>query len=217
MVPPQGSNRKSYWPEFSDLKLLDVATRPAFQLTQERRETKELVLNYHATRETKIGYRDYQSGDTIQFTLATPESIQAAVAGAKRMGGHLAGVVFFRWPAANEQLAMNPDEVLRAADVSVNESRVKETILISDGGCAAVKCVDLFLDLANSIVPNPVKYRVRSSAPLEYFLPEQNTPVRMVAPAELEVSLPPYSARGRLYLGRAVSAGPVKFTVEGEP
>lgn len=133
------------------------------------------------------------------------------------MGGHLAGVVFFRWPAPNEQLAMNPDDVLRAAGASVSDSQVKETILVSDGACAAVKCIDLFLNLANSIAPNAMKYRVRSSTPLEYFLPEPNIPVRMVAPSDLEVSLPPYTARGRLYLGRAVSAGPAQFTVEAEP
>ena len=101
MFTPQGSGRKlsflSY--QFSDLKLLDIAAHPAFQLAVERRETKELVLNYRATRQTKIEYREYQPGDTIQFTLATPDSIQIAIAEAKRMGGHAAGVVFFRWPA----------------------------------------------------------------------------------------------------------------------
>lgn len=219
LLATQGSGRKPYFlsPQFSDLTPLDIATHPAFQLAQERRETKELVLNYRATRETKIEYRDYQPGDTIQFTLATPESIQIAVGEAKRMGGHAAGVIFFRWPAANEQLAMNPDDVLRAAGVAVSESRANETILLSDGGCAAVNCVDVFLDIARPNSPSAVKYRVRSSAPLDYFLPEQNIPVRMVAPSELEVSLPPYGARGRLYLGRAVSAGPAKFTVEDEP
>ncbi len=209
MVAPQGLDPKLYYLslQFSDLKLLDIATHPAFLLAQERRETKELVLNYRATREAKIGYRNFQPGETMQFIFATPESIQTAVAEAKRMGGHLAGVVFFRWPAPNEQLAMNPDDVLLAAGGAVSEGRAKQTVLVNDGGCAAVKCVDLFLDIAHAISPNVVKYRVRSSTPLEYFLPEHNMPVRMVAPADLEVSLPPYTARGRLYLGRAVSAG----------
>ena len=114
-------------------------------------------------------------------------------------------------------MAINPEDVLRSAGVPMTESRAKEAVLVSDGGCAAVKCIDLFLDIPNSISPSAVKYRIRSSTPLDYFLPEQNIPVRMMASSELEVSLPPYSARGRLYLGRAVSAGPAKFTVEGTP
>jgi hypothetical protein len=63
---------------------------------------------------------------------------------------------------------------------------------------------------------SPARYRIRASAELEYFLPEKNMPVRLRAPAELELSLPPYCARGRLFLGRAVSVHHSDFTVEEE-
>jgi hypothetical protein len=59
-----------------------------------------------------------------------------------------------------------------------------------------------------------MQYRIRASGELEYFLPEKKIPVRMTGPSELELSLPPYCGRGHLYLGRAVSAQQVKFSVE---
>src|SRR5438045_2806642 len=55
-----------------------------------------------------------------------------------------------------------------------------------------------------------------ASAPLDYFLPERNVPVHLAGASELEISLPPYCSRGRLYIGRAVSLHHAEFTVEEE-
>ena len=42
-------------------------------------------------------------------------------------------------------------------------------------------------------------------------------PVRMTGPSQLELSLPPYCGRGRMYLGRAVTAeSRAESTIEEE-
>ena len=112
---------------------------------------------------------------------------------------------------------MQPDEVLIAAGLTTQARRQRSSVLVIDGGCAAVKCMDVYLQATNPFSPQPVRYRIRGSTELEYFLPEENMPVRMVGPSELELSLPPYCGRGLMYLGRAVTANPARFTVEEEP
>ena len=197
---------------FRDLTPLEIATNPTFQLQTARTQANELVLSYQAMRKIQIGYTKFESGDTVQFILSTPEAIRAAVASAKRMGGLLAGVVFFRWPSSNETLAMQPDEVLNAAGLTAQPRQKSSGIFVSDGGCAAVKCVDLYLENANPFAPKTVRYRIRGSVELEYFLPDEKVPIRMAGPSELELSLPPYCGRGMMYLGRAVTARPAEFT-----
>jgi hypothetical protein len=202
---------------FRDLTPLDIATNAAFGLQATQSPADELVLSYRAARKTRLGYGDFEPGDTLQFILSTPDAIRAAMDSARRIGGHLAGVVFFRWPSSNETLAMQPDEVLSAAGFTTQARGKRSSLLVVDGGCAAVKCLDVYLENANPFSPQMVGYRIRSSTGLEYFLPETNMPVRMVGASELELSLPPYCGRGRMYLGRAVTANPAEFTVEEEP
>jgi hypothetical protein len=210
---PSQPNRVRYV-FFRDLTPLDIAANSAFHVQATRSPANELVLSYRVARKTRIGYNDLEAGDTIQFILSTPEAIGAAVGSAKRMRGHLAGVVFFRWPSLNESLPMPPDEALIAAGLTAQDSPKRSSILRMDGGCAAVKCMDLFLENANPFSPQLSRYRIRGSTELEYFLPENNMPIRMVGSSELELSLPPYCGRARMYIGRAVTANPAEFTVE---
>jgi hypothetical protein len=199
---------------FPDLTLIDIATNPVFQLQTTRTGANELVLSYRATQKTRLGYNNLEPGDALQFILATPESVRANMNSANEIGGHLAGVVFFRWPTANETLAMQPDEVLTAAGLS-NQPHPKQTsVIVNDGACATVKCVDVFLENAKPFSSQLIRYRIHSSTELEYFLPEAKMPVRMAGPSELDLSLPPYCARGLMYLGRAVSLKPAEFTIE---
>lgn len=202
---------------FRDVTPLEIATNPAFELQTTRSPANELVLSYRTRRTTRIGYNDFEPGDTVQFILSTPDAIRAALESARRIGGHLAGVVFFRWPSADEALAMQPAEVLIAAGLTNEAGRRPSSILAIDGGCAAVKCVDLYLENANPFSPQLVRYRIRASTELEYFLPEAKMPVRMTAPSELTLSLPPYCGRGRMYVGRAVTANSADYVVEEEP
>jgi hypothetical protein len=218
LVPKEGAPRSRYYGVqfFHDLKPLDIALNSAFQLQTTRSPAGELVLSYQATRKNRISYNDFEPGDTIQFILSTPDAIRDAMESVKRIGGHLAGVLFFRWPTSNETLAMPPDEVLAAAGFTTRARRTGSSIFVSDGGCAAVKCVDLYLENANPYSPKLVRYRIHGSTALEYFLPEANMPVRMVGDSDLELSLPPYCGRSLMHIGRAVTAHPAQFTVDEE-
>ena len=201
---------------FADLTPLDFASNSAFTLRTSRNQANELVLNYQAKSKVRIGYADFDPGGTIQFILPTPEVIRTAVESAKRMQGYCAGVVFFRWPASYETLTMQPDEVMNVADL-IHYAVKPVAIEAVQGSCVAVNCTDLYLANANPFSTRSARYRIRSSADLEYFLPEEKLPVRMLGPSELELSLPAYSTRPRLYLGRAVAAARVGFSVTEEP
>jgi hypothetical protein len=202
---------------FGDLVPLDVAANPAFELQTARNPANELILTYRAKKKVRVGHRHFDQGDSIQFILSTPEVIRAAVDSVRRMGGNVVGAVFFRWPNGNEPLVMQPDEVLIAAGLAGPESKVRNRIRLVDGHCAAVECVDVYLEGADPFSPKPVRYKIRSSIEFEYFLPEKDMPVRMTGPSGLELSLPPYCGRGRLYLGRAVTASHSEFSVEEAP
>jgi hypothetical protein len=199
---------------FNDLTPLDVATNSTFTLESRLSETNELVLSYRATRQINIGYNDFQAGDAIQFIISTPDSVRAAVEGARRIQGYCAGVVFFRWPASNETLAMQPAEIMMAAGLSPPATERRVSVHVVDGGCAAVKCTDVYLTNATLFSPMPVRYLIRISTELEYFLPEERMPVTMSGPSELTLSLPSYCGRARMYLGRAVTAKHAEYTVE---
>jgi len=111
---------------------------------------------------------------------------------------------------------MQPDEVLDAADVHAPGRHKENRVAVMSGDCAAVSCADVYLESAGPLSPQPVRYRIRTSTPLEYFLPEKNVPVHLAGASNLELSIPAYCGRGRLYIGRAVSLQPADFTVEAE-
>jgi hypothetical protein len=202
---------------FRDLVPLDIAANSAFRLEADRNAASEVVLNYRVTKKVRVGYTDFDPGDTVQFVLTTPDAIRTAVERAHKMGGNVAGVIFFRWPDIGESLTMRPDEVLAAAGLHTQPDHEGDRIDVANGRCAAVACVDVYLESHSPFSPKPLRYRVHSSVELDYFLPEKNVPVRMAGPSDLEVSLPPYCARGRLYLGRAITARNSEFAVEEEP
>jgi hypothetical protein len=185
---------------FRDVTPLDVATNSNFEMRASRNPAGELVLTYRAARPAKIGYSSFEPGDTVQFILAAPESVRAAVESARRMGDGVAGVVFFRWPTPEEELTMQPDEVLRAAGLAPPDSAAHSRVDVVDGRCAEVACVDLYLQTAAPLAPKAIRYFIRSSTDLEYFVPERNVPARMTGVSRLEVSVPPYCGRARCIL-----------------
>ncbi|MBI4873161.1 MAG: DUF3142 domain-containing protein [Acidobacteria bacterium] len=199
-----------------DLKPLDIAIDPAFQLQTSKTAAGELVLSYRAARKTRMGYTGIEPGDTVEFILSTPEAIQAAMEQARLFRGYCAGVVLFRWPAWNETLAAQPGEVLSAAGVLAQPQGKSGELRVADGGCAAVHCVDLYLANTGPLSAAPIRYRITSSAELEYFLPAERVPVRMSGAFRIELSLPPYCGRSRLFLGRAVTLKQADFRLEEE-
>jgi hypothetical protein len=202
---------------FRDLIPLDVATNPAFRLETSRNPANELVLTYRAVKKVRFSFMDFAPGDGVQFILASPEGVRAAVASVRQMRGNVTGVVFFRWPGGGEVLTMQPQEVMLAAAVQGSGQRAQNRVDVVDGRCAAVECVDVYLEAPPLFSPKTLRFRVHSSAELEYFLPEKDMPIRMTGPSELELALPPYCGRGHLYLGRAVTLRRAEFEVTAEP
>ncbi len=211
LIAQTGNRRIAF---YGDLQPLDIAINPAFELRAGRNQADETVLNYRATRKLRIDYTDISPGDTFQFIVSTPESIRAAVHSARQIKGSNAGVVFFRWPAERESWAMQPDEVLDAAGLDAAGASRQDRVHVVPGDCSAVECVDIYLESSGPLSPRGAIYRIHSSTALEYFLPERNLPVNLVGTSDVEVSLPPYCGRGRLYIGRAVSLQHAAFTVE---
>ncbi len=219
IVPAEDRQRNRYLGAlyFRDLKPLDIAVDSAFNLQTSRNEEGETVLNYRASRATRAGYGEIRPGDTFQFILSTPETVRAAVKSAMSMGPNCTGVIFFRWPTSSESLVMQPGEVLAAAGLPAAVQPKSPNIHVVDGGCAAVRCVDLYLEDPRPLSAQPVRYEIRSSTEFEYFLPEEGVPIRMAGPSLLVFLQPPYCGRGRLYLGRAVTAAKSDYVVTGSP
>jgi hypothetical protein len=215
-LPYEKDTQSTYVSVFSDLTPLQVARNPNFKMATRTSAAGEVVLTYRASKATRIGYNDFTAGSGFEFILPTPEVVQSAVRSSKQFGGYAAGVVFFRWPAMGESLALQPRDVLELVQLKAQVSPHPETETM-DGSCAAVSCVDVFLNGTPPLSPRSARYRIHISGDLEYFLPASEAPVRLIGRRELEVALPPYCACGALTLGRAVSNEPVRFTVAEMP
>jgi hypothetical protein len=211
LVPHPGSQQ--YGGYFRELKPLDVAVHPDLQFSTYQTEAKERVLSYQAARQTTARYQWFNPGDTFEFIFPTPEAIQFAVSQARLMRGYCAGVLFFRWPAFDESLATPPDDVFAAAGILPAAPDKFGSLQAIDGSCAAVHCTDLYLVNASPLSETPMQYRIDSSIELEYFLPNEGMPVRMVDASRIELKLPPFCGRSRMYLGRAVTATKASYSV----
>jgi hypothetical protein len=195
----------------SDLTPLEVAMNPDFGRAISTTPAKETVVRYEATRKTKIAWSEIEPGEQFEFIFPTPESMAAAVRGAKAMGSRCTGVVFFRWPSFRETMAAQPDQVLRAAGVLAKLEGTSVKLHTIDRECSTVHCTDLFVTDAEPLLPRPLRYEIRSSAPLEYVVPADKMPVRMSGIHTVELSLPAFTGRSRIYLGRAVTINKVEF------
>jgi hypothetical protein len=216
-LAPATQSPHAYYSNVSNLSPIQIAGHPGF--TQQNKSTPagELILNFVARKESNISYYTIPAGHTIQYTFATPDSVRAAVNAARAMGGHVSGVIFFRWPTQDETLTLSPTEVLQSLTSRPASQSFNYRIETVRGDCAAVYCADLYFIGASPFSPTPLQFRIRASLPFEYFLPEPLTPVRPAGPNLLELRFPPYTARGTLYLGRAVLDRPAEFTVESFP
>ncbi len=76
-----------------------------------------------------------------------------------------------------------------------------------------MKCTDLYLLNGTPLRPDAVRFVVSSSQPMEYFLPKEGVPVRLLDPNHLELKVLAYGGRRGLYVGRVVTASAVQFTV----
>ncbi len=199
-----------------DAEPIKLALLPDFKASTSYTPARELVLRYEAQRKTTVAYTEFAPGAAVEFTLATPESIRTAVEQVRQLGGYCAGVIFFRWPTPYEPLAMPPGEVLRAATAG-NSPSAPVQLLVIDGRCAAVSCVDLFLEDLPRLFPQSTRFQIRSSVAIDYFVPSERGPARLTGPLEVTFTLPPYCGRHRLYLGRAVTPRLATFTLQESP
>ncbi len=203
---------------FRDLAPLDVLGRiglstvsagqtPAGEQRSILRVERPVILNYWSLR----------PGDQIELIMPTRRSVLAAYGAAKQMGGHCEGVAFFRWPVSEETLVLNPAQVLgwvTSSDIVPGPPRVDAV----EGNCVAVCCWDLQLRIADRLPEHAVTYRIQSSRPLEYFLPDVRIKSRIAvsSASSIRVELPALHGVGNLYLGRAVTMQPAQFTVTEE-
>lgn len=208
---------------FRDLSPLEVGSHKALAFVSERRtEAGELVARYNVSRQMDISDHPLSLGDAIEMILPTQESVYAAYAAAKALGGLCAGVTFFRWPGAFEALVLLPDEVQNII------SRKKPTardiaIEAEDGGCTKVGCADLYVRLGDRFPPKPISLRITTSSQLQYVLPTEfshrmeRIHIRIAGPRTLEIRLPPYAGVPRIYVGRVITRDQARFTLRSQP
>jgi hypothetical protein len=195
----------------ADVTPLHMSMNAAFRVTKSTTAAREVLLRYEATKTTKVGWDSIDVGSGFEFVLPTPESMGAAVRAARSMGGRCLGVLFFRWPSFQETMAAQPNQVLRAAGVLARSEGEPAKVHVLDKRCAAVSCADVYLTDAEPLSADPLRYEIRTSVPLEYVIPAENMPVRMSGSDTIEVSLPPFTGRSRIYVGRAVTADRAEF------
>lgn len=203
---------------FRDLTPLDVFGHPGLTATSTGQTTAgEQRSVWRVERATRLNYWTVKPGDEIEVIMPTRHSALSAYDAAKQMGGFCAGVIFFRWPSAEETLVLDPGQVLSWI-TRTEIAPAPPAIEVREGDCVAVHCWDLQLRLANRLPEHAVTFLIHSSRPLEYFLPNQRiaSRIQMTAPATIKVALPASHGVGTLYLGRAVTVQPALFTVTEE-
>jgi hypothetical protein len=142
----------------------------------------------------------------------TPESILRGYQEARSMGRYCAGVLFFRWPSRNESFALKPNEITDILSGKAPDNGYSLEAL--DGECALVECCDLSLAQNNRFPSHVQTIVVKSSIPLEYFLPNKIIKSTIIDARKIQFQIPPYNAAEKIYLGRAVSKQPSEYDIQ---
>ena len=196
-----GSHRRVY---YSDLTPLSLATKKELALHgPTRTPAGELKLVY-AAKERSAELFSFSQDTQFEVLLPTAESVHSAFRAAQSFGGYCAGVLFFRWPVANEGLVLTPPEVQEITRKGMIEPR-QARVEAEDGLCATVHCSDLVLEIGDRFAGRKKDIWIHSSEDLEYFLPEKEIPCEVVAARLLHVIVPAHPAVRRVLLGRAVT------------
>jgi hypothetical protein len=203
---------------FRELTPLDVFSHPGLSAPSTGQTTAgEQQSVWRVDQATRLNYWSIKPGDEIEMIMPTRRSVLSTYDAVRQMGGFCAGVIFFRWPTAQETLVLDPAQVLSWI-THTEIAPAPPAIEVTEGDCVAVHCCDLQLRIANRLPEHPVTFLVHSSRPLEYFVPDQriSSRVLMTSPATIKVSLPASHGVGTLSLGRAVTLQPAVFTVTEE-
>jgi len=196
---------------YSNETRADFAGKPWLHLDVSHNDAGELVLSYRVVGRFPHANR-LPVGDVFQFIVPQPASVRMAFESVRKMGGYCAGVLFFRWPSPYESDTLDPDEVFAAIGLSA-AAPPAPAVQMADAGCAAVTCSDLYLLNGRPLQPNPVRFLVSSSQSIEYFLPKEGVPARLLDSNHLELRLSAYGGRRAMYIGRVVTASAARFTV----
>jgi hypothetical protein len=142
---------------------------------------------------------------------STAESILRGYQEARSMGRYCAGVLFFRWPSSTESLALKPNEITDILSGKAQDNSFSLEAL--DAECALVDCRDLSLMQKNRFPIHVRTIAIKSSMPLEYFLPSKGVKSTMINPNEMQFQIPPYNAAAKIFLGRAVAGKPAEYSM----
>lgn len=201
---------------FRDLTPLDILENPLLtRISTEQTHAGELKIIFRVRQSLALNYWQLHPGNEIEWIMPMRESVIAAYEAAKAMGGFCSGAVFFRWPASEETLVLNPAQLLGwIAHKEV--AAAPPTVTATEGDCAALHCWDLQVRLSDRLPRQPVALRISASGPLEYFLPDVRVKSRAArsGPKTIRVDLPAYHGAGTLYLGRAMTKAKVHFSLE---
>ncbi|MBL8215113.1 MAG: DUF3142 domain-containing protein [Bryobacterales bacterium] len=195
----------------SSLSPLAAASTPELRLTRETTTAGEALLRYEVTAPVRLGWHQFQPGESVLFAMPARASISVAYAEARRMGPHCAGVLFFRWPGSDEGLTLPPQTVLRYAGLAAGTKAEQVALFAEPGDCAVVACAELLVSNLDPGTETAESYVVESSVPLEYFIPQEGVPVRTIGPSRLELRMPAYSGATVLQLGTVVTARAATF------
>jgi uncharacterized protein DUF3142 len=195
---------------FRDASPLDFAGRPELRRSVTSTAAAETVVRY----EVAVAMRDKEQlepGDVVEMTLPTGLSVRTAYDAVRRFGGYCAGAIFFRWPNRSETLALTPEEVIRSLEGGTLASPVH--VETADAPCIERRCSDLYLHLGRDLSPADRTIEIQSDHPTELFLPDGPLASLPIGSNRISVRVPAYSATESVYLGRVISATPVKFKV----
>lgn len=174
----------------------------------------ETIVFYKSNGDKNIRKEIPCSEKLLKMVIPTRQSVFNAFNAAKAMGGYCSGVVFFRWPDRNEVLALTRQELEDVLRESATAAGGAPTIEVEDGLCAAVSCNDIYIRLPERFPAQDVVFIVRSSTPLDYFVPGRFGLAVLRGPQTIEVKTPAYTGLPRIAIGRAVSISQARFSVE---
>jgi hypothetical protein len=198
---------------FRDASPMDFAGRRQFVRSVRVTSAGELVVHYDvAPIEGSIEAKpEVQARDVVEITFPTEASVRTASQAARQFGGYCAGIVSFRWPGRSETMTLPPDEVRRI--VSGEPLSTDTNLEVRPAACLERECADLYLDLGGVVSTVDRSIGIRTTGPMETFLSGRLFRAGVARRGQILVRVPAYSGIGHVYLGRAVSSGPVHFEV----
>jgi hypothetical protein len=198
---------------FRDASPMDFAGRRQFVRSVRATSAGELVVHYDvAPIDGSIEAQpELQPRDVVEITFPTEASVRTASRTARQFGGYCAGIVAFRWPGRSETMTLPPDEVRRV--VSGEPLLTDVNLEVRPAACLERVCSDLYLDLGGVVSAADRSIGIRAGGPMEIFVPGGPLRPGPVRRGQIPVRVPAYSGIGHVYVGRAVSSGPVHFEV----